>query len=177
MRTCVPEEFFREEFSAPFTYVDTEADCGCIQTDSITVDIEGTLRAYRSLAQANAALLPREVEWCRREGVDCIVSDTVPFAFDVAAAADLPSCAVANFTWHNIYEPYVANAPWFGPFLQQIAQQYRRADLLLEAYPAMPMPLFRRRVPVPLIGRKGRNVRQELTAALGLDPRKHLGLI
>ena len=96
------------------------------------------------------------------------MSDITPFAFEVARGAGLPSVAVSNFTWYDIYEPYVKDYSAFEPYLLRIRQQYEMAGFLLELMPSTGMPFFRKRLRVPLVGGVGRNVRDRLQADRGL---------
>ena len=80
-RTTLPEAFFREEVKKDFSYAPASFDCGCIQKDSLSIDIEKTLSTYRTIAASNASLLENESQWCRAQKADAIVSDIVPFAF------------------------------------------------------------------------------------------------
>ena len=176
-RTLIPQKFFEEEIRRLFGYFPGQFDCGCIQSDSVTVNKKQTLEAYMKLAESNEASLQQEANWALRQGVDGIVSDIPPFALEVAKEAGLPSVAVTNFSWHDIYEPYVKVYPSFQPCLQKIRQQYEMADLLLELIPSNGMPYFRNRLKVSLVGRVGRNVRDRLKDHLGLEKGKHLALI
>jgi hypothetical protein len=176
-RTLIPRKFFQEEIKSPFGYFPDRFDCGCIQSDSVTVDRQETLRTYTRLAEQNQARLEKEANWVLETGVDGIVSDIVPFAFEVAGEAGLPSVAVSNFTWYDIYETYVLDYPAFQPYLQKIRRQYEMAVQLLELMPSTGMPYFRNRMKVHLVGGVGRPVRDQLRGHLGLDKNKHLALI
>ncbi len=176
-RTLIPQKFFEEEIKRPFGYSPGQFDCGCVQSDSVTVNKEETLEAYMKLADTNGARLKEEVKWVLRQGTDGIVSDIPPFAFEVARKAGLPSIAVTNFTWYEIYEPYIKDYPAFRPYLQKIKQQLEMADFLLELMPSTGMPYFRNRLKIPLVGGVGHNVRDRLQAYLGLKKEKHLALM
>jgi len=176
-RTLIPRKFFEEEVDRPFGYFPGQFDCGCIQSDSVTVDQEKTLPTYMKIAQRNEAGLDNEAEWCFTHHIDGIVSDIVPYAFEVARRASLPSIAVTNFTWYDIYEPYVKDYPAFQPCLHKMREQYKMADLLLELMPSSGMPYFRNRLNVSLVGRTGKGIRDRLKNKLGLAREKQIGLI
>lgn len=176
-RTTVPPEFFAEEIRRPFAHAPAEFDCGCRQTDGVTVDVEETLGAYRSIADRNAGLLDTEAAWCVKNGVSVIASDIVPFAFEVARAAGIPSVAATNFTWYSIYEDYAAGRPGFAPYLDKIREQYALADLLLALFPACPMPYFPAALNVGPVGRVGTDIRRRLREENGIAFDKRLGLI
>lgn len=176
-RTTVPREFFTREMARPFAYEPAVFDCGCVQPDGNTIDIRKTLAAYREIAERNRGLLDKEAAWCEKNGVNVIVSDIVPFAFDVADKAGIPSVAAANFTWHTIYEEYAALHPEFTPYLSEMRQQYARADILLAMYPANDMRYFKKQIPVGAVGRAGTDVRARFCSHFGVSAGKKIGLI
>lgn len=176
-RTTLPESFFRAEVKRDFTYAPAAFDCGCIQHDSLRSNIAATLAAYRDIAKRNEEGLDSEAAWCREQNPALIVSDIVPFAFDVSAACRIPSVAVANFTWLDIYEPYCREYPAFYPLLAVLKRQYASAGLLLSLAPALPMGYFPKRIAIPPVGRLGHARRCEIMLHYGINPAKHLGLI
>jgi len=177
LRTALPEGFFREELRREFGWAPAAFDCGCIQADGIRSDIGATLTAYRDIAERNRRLFDEEVSWCRSRDPSVIVSDIVPFAFEVAHRCGIPSVAAANFTWYDIYEPYCGEQPSFRPLLDELKTQYASASLLLSLDPALPMPYFPRRISIGPVGRQGRNRRAEIVRHYGLDGDKHLALL
>jgi hypothetical protein len=176
-RTALPRSFFEEEMKRPFEYAPAAFDCGCVQKDGVTVDIEKTMAAYLAIVQENAAALSGEIQWCRNNRIDRIVGDIVPFAFDVARKAGIPSVAVTNFTWYDIYKEYCTAFPAFTPAVDQIKAQYSSAGVLLALSPALPMDYFRNRMNIGPVGRVGRNVRDKIDEIFGISPGKRIGLI
>jgi hypothetical protein len=152
-------------------------DVGCLQSDGVTVQMEETLKTYCNISIRNDSLLDDEVLWYKEHKVDCIVSDITPFAFEAAQKANIPSVAVSNFTWHDIYSHYVKRYPQYNSMLSKMADQYAKATLALALYPASPMPVFPQIKSVPIVGRRGCNRKNEICNHFGIDHRKHLGLI
>jgi len=174
----IPKQFFKEELTRPHDVRPGGFDVGCLQKDGVTVLIEETLKAYSDIAVNNKLLLDDEVRWCVDNGVDCIVSDITPFAFDVADKVGIPSVAVSNFTWHDIYSPYVDKYPEYAPMLAEMAGQYSKATLAVALYPSFQMmTTFDNKWTVPFVGRKGRNRRKDINTAFGINKNKRLGLI
>jgi hypothetical protein len=176
-RTTLPEEVFREEVKRPFSMAPAEFDCGCIQKDGVTLDKTATLKKYRSIAERNARQIKEEIAWVRQQAIDGIVADIPPFPIEVAKRAQIPSIAVTNFTWHDIYAPFLRDDPSFRPDLDRIREQYAMVDLLLALRPALEMGYFPQKKPMPFVGRKGRSTRSRINEEYGLHPEKHLGLI
>ncbi|MFP4014384.1 MAG: hypothetical protein ACLFVQ_09890 [Chitinispirillaceae bacterium] len=176
-RTDLPSSFFREEVRIRHRVRKGVFDIGCIQSDGVTVDIEKTLGTYREIERRNGTVLDQEVRWCIENKVDVIVSDITPFAFEIASRAGIPSVAVSNFSWHDIYAEYLPLFPRYGEMLERMARQYRMADLLLALHPAADMSCFRLRRDVPVVGRRGVCRRGEISRVYGFDEKKNLGLI
>ncbi len=176
-KTTVPHSFFLQEMSRPFSYELGEFDCGCVQTDGVTVDIDATLSKYRAIAMENANKLEHESKWCRENGIGLIASDIVPFAFEVAFNAKIPSLAITNFTWHTIYKEYISRRPDFSSQLQELENQYALADSLLALYPACDMPYFKKVIPAGPVGRIGNEIRNTLSDTYGISSSQKIGLI
>jgi len=166
-RTSVPCHFFEREMHRNYVVAPARFDCGCLQTNSVSVSIKETLNEYRVLAHKNRELLHSEVCWCRENGVTLIVSDITPFAFEVANAASIPSIAITNFTWYDIYHDYLNEVPEFLPFLEEIKSQYCMADISLSLSPALPMEYFSTQKSMPLVGRCGNSCRQDILKQYG----------
>jgi hypothetical protein len=176
-RTALPEQFLREEVQRRFHYAPAEFDCGCVQQDGVTVNVGATVDRYTALAQRNAGLLDAEAGWLRENQIDGVVSDITPFAFESAAVAKIPSIAVTNFTWHDIYREYAGAYPRFSAVVDAIEGQYSKASLLLALDPPMPMSYFPSRREMPVTGRRGVNDRARIVNRYGLDKSKKIGLI
>jgi hypothetical protein len=153
-RTQLPELSFLKTQQAVFR-METRYDCGCLQTDGVTVDVEATLNCYRKIAHKNRENLQKEIRWCHEQEVDLIVSDITPFAFEIAKYSNIPSVAVTNFTWYDIYAQYLSSFPSFKPYLEEILRQYTYADLLIALQPSLDMNFFRKKTEVPVTDESG----------------------
>ena len=61
LKTTAPERLFREELPGRgFEYIHAEYDCGCLQSDSVTVLRRETLTCYAEIARRNHERLPEE---------------------------------------------------------------------------------------------------------------------
>ncbi len=179
LKTTAPERLFREEMPGRvFEYIADEYDCGCLQSDSVTVLQRETLMRYGQIAQANALRLPEEIAFLQARGVRCVASDVPSFPLFAARKAGISSVAVANFTWHDIYAEYV-QTPDDAALLAQMASEYAAATLACLTPLALPMvgDVFPNVERVPLVARRGHPIRAELTEALGVPANKHLALL
>jgi L-arabinokinase len=177
VKSDVPARFFEEELTVPHSVIEGSFDVGCLQRDGITVLIEETLKTYSGISANNALLLDDEARWCADNKVGCIVSDITSFAFDVADKANVPSIAISNFTWYDIYLPYIDRFPQYAPVLPAMADQYGKATLALALYPSSPMLAFKNKMQIPIVGKKGQNRRAEIFDRFGINHGKRLGLI
>ncbi len=179
LKTTAPERLFREELPGrAFSYVSAEYDCGCLQSDSVTVLRRETLTRYGEIARANAAHLPEEVAFLREHGVRCVASDVPSFPLLAARVAGIPCAAVANFTWHDIYSEYV-ETDTDAVLLRQMAAEYAAATVALLTPLNVPTvgEVFPNVARVPLVARRGQPSRAALAKALGIPPDKHIALL
>lgn len=183
IKSGVPRNFFEEELTVAHTVIDNVYDVGCLQDDAVSVRVRDTLAAYDDVANRNREILSQEVKWCVDNNIDCIVSDIVPFAFDVADKANIPSVAISNFTWHDIYEPYIKKfseyKSIYQSMLDDMARQYQKATRVLALDPAMSMNVFddRKKIKIPPVGKEGVNKKNEIYKTFNINPKKYLGLI
>ena len=179
LKTTAPERLFREELAGrDFDYILAEYDCGCLQSDSVTVLRRETLARYGEIAAQNAARLTNEIAFLQQRGVCCVASDIPAFPLYAAKQAGLPGVAVANFTWHDIYAEYVQTAE-DAALLAQMASEYAAATVALVTPLNVPTGgnVFPNVECVPLVARKGNSVRGALTRTLDIPDGKHLALL
>ena len=179
LKTTAPERLFREEFPGrEFEYVAAEYDCGCLQSDSVTVLRRETLTRYGEITRRNTARLPEEIAFLRQHGVRCVASDVPAFPLHAAHEAGIPGVAVANFTWHDIYSEYV-ETPEDAALLAQMASEYAAATLACITPLCVPTvaDVFPNVVRVPLVARRGKSRRETLRSALDIPLDKHLALV
>lgn len=176
-RTNLPRSFFCEEMSREFDYYNGYFDCGCLQKDSVTVDIKATLDRYKEIALRNATLLESETFWCREQAVDLIVSDVTPFAFEVAHNASIPAIAISNFTWYDIYYEYLDRYPQYRGMVDGMREQYETATCILALSPALEMRYMAKKFTIDLVARAGNRIKSQICHHFNVDPSKKLGLI
>lgn len=141
-------------------------DIGVAQKGGLDMDIDATRALWDEFASELAWRARAEGRLLRERAVDIVVGDIPPMAFLAAQAAELPSIAVANFTWDWIYAAW----PGFETAIEKIQCGYRCADVLLR------LPLhsrsddafagFARIEDVPLIAREARRSREDVRADL-----------
>jgi hypothetical protein len=175
--TTLPESFFRENSARNVRIVACELDCGCVQPDTISVDILATLQRYAAIEGGRAAILPPLVERLKDEGTELVVGDIPPLCFPLAREAALPSLALCNFSWLDIYEPYVRKYPAYRPLLDRMRADYQLADKHLRFVPFFGESLAPDTEELGLVCRTGSLRRSELARLCGLDERKKWCLV
>ena len=79
--SSVPDAFFSRELFRPYTRRDCRLDCGCLQSDFVTVDQRRTLETYAAIADGNEKNIAEIAGWCRSNRVDGIISDIARNSF------------------------------------------------------------------------------------------------
>ena len=165
VKTRAPEWFWRDELPRPFEFVVDSFDVGCVQHDSLSIDIPGTLAAYEAVRAQNEARREIEIADLRARGARVVLTDVAAFPLTLAKRLGIPGVCVANFTWADIYADYQAAEPAFAPLVSEMKAQYAQASLLLDAAMSLPMPYFPARESVGLVARAGTAERERLLAA------------
>jgi len=174
VKSGVPEWFFWQEVHRPFTFTHDVFDCGTIELNGRGVDRIASLKTYASITERNTARLEDEVEWLKAIGARCVVTDIASFPLKAAVKVGIPGFLVANFTWVDIYEPYLAEYPRYAPLVAEMRGEYRLASRAFVAPPSVSMPYLHDVHPVQLMARRGRDRRAELATSFGLPPDRPL---
>src|SRR5690606_15561358 len=177
IHTSLPESFFRDEIHRPFRVVPCEIDCGCLQRDTVEVDVEGTLARYLEIESGREGIVSRYAPMLRESGADLVIGDTPPLAFPIARAAGIPAWCICNFTWIDIYAPYVAKHPGYLSMLRRMEADYAQADRHLRFHPGMESSAAWKVENVGMVCRPGRPRRDEFALRFGLDPARKWCLI
>lgn len=169
IRTLVPESFFREELgNRQFLYAPGEFDCGCIQSDSVTVLKRESLERYREISIRNRNTIKEELEFLRAHNVKCIASDVTPHALRLADEAGIPGYAIANFTWYDIYQEYIQTEDDKKLLDEIVADYHLTTRAFITPLDTITVrDVFPHVVETPLIARKGENIRDRIHAHLG----------
>ncbi|HKP96408.1 MAG TPA: hypothetical protein VJ385_11690 [Fibrobacteria bacterium] len=175
--TSIPESFFRDELHRPFRVIPCEIDCGCLQADTVEVDVEGTLARYLELDRERPDAIARYAPMLRAGGADLVVADTPPLALPIAEAAGVPAWCVCNFTWLDIYAPYVAKHPRYLEMFRRMQADYALADRHVRIHPAMAGAGAFAIEPAGIVCRPARRRRDAFAERFGLDPARKWALI
>jgi hypothetical protein len=180
--TSLPESFFREELHRPHRVIPCEIDCGCLQTDTVEVDIEATLARYLEIESKRADHVARFAPLLRAGGADLVIADAPPLAMAIAKAAGVAAWCICNFTWLDIYADFVIRHPRYLEMFQRMQADYALANRHIRIHPYMEgnasaTPAAWPVEPAGMVGRPGRPNREEFARRFGLDPEKKWCLI
>ncbi len=175
--TSLPELFFREELKNPFTYEYCEIDCGCIQRNTIEVDIIATLEAYQKINAQRDELIAHYSQRLKDIAAEGVIGDIPPLAFPIAQAANLSSWAIGNFSWAEIYAPYIEAHPQYAALLVAIKADYALATQHFYLHPGFPQQSFPQSLNIGILARQGESRRHQLAERFGLNNHKKWCLV
>ena len=143
-------------------------DVGVVQRDGLEMDIDATRQEWRAFACELDNRGAVEAQLLREAGVDALLGDVPPLAFDAAAKAGIPSFGVTNFTWDWIYAAW----PDFEDIVARIQVSYAQAQALLRlplhSTDAEAFAPWRSIEDVPLVARIAKRSREAVRAEYAL---------
>ena len=168
VRSTAPSWLFDRLGADRCRVTSVQTDVGVVQQDGLRFRTDETRRALEELQGRVARVARSERAFWRKERVRLVVSDIAPLPLQWAAQSGLPSIAVGNFGWDEIYGGFARRDPAFGEWADRYREGYGAADCLLRLPFYMPMEAFRRVENAPLVVRapaRGRSaVRRDLQA-------------
>ncbi len=135
-----------------------------VHSDAPVINREQTFRNVMSWMNSWDSYMGRELQFCRENRVDVIISDIVPQSFLVAEELGIPGIAVSNFSWDTILEHLYAD---YDP-IEQVKSAYRSASLALVLPFHTGMDVFPRRQEVGLLAREQQFSRLQMRLRLGI---------
>lgn len=177
VRTAAAAWLFERTVRVPVTYLPGPCDTGMVQIDSLRLDERATAREAAAFYAAFDVRVADEARLLRANDVRLVIADTPPLACAAAAAAQVPSVVLGNFTWDWIYEGY---GELFAAEAPQVLPAIREAYATASAGWRLPMhggfagiALLR---DLPFVARHARHGRAEVFACLGLPADRPLAL-
>ena len=172
VKTSAPSRLFERTLQGQIEVIPLACDSGMAQVDSLTIDIEASIRAAAEFQARLPQLAAAEAAYLGTHGANLVVGDIPPLAFAAAAAAGLPSIAIGNFTWDWIYGAYDQASTL--ELVRDIRQAYRNATRVLR----LPMAggfegLTSVACDIPFVARRSRRHADEVRGMLNLPPRAH----
>lgn len=175
--TSAPEWLFRLNLRRPFTYRHLVTDVGTVQRDALHLDVDETLARCRAFLDGQEEVQDGEARLLKANGVDLVMGDIPPMAFEIAQRLGVPGVAMTNFSWDWIYTPYARGRPGFTEIIDRIRRGYGRANLLLRLPLHGDLSAFPAIRDIPLVTRQAVRGRAEVRAALGFPKDARLILL
>jgi hypothetical protein len=170
VRSAVNDGLLARTLRVPYVLHPGPCDTGIVQSTSIAHDDEGTVETALAFYAGIDARIDAEVRALGPAGVNLIVGDVPPLAFEVAARLGVPGVAIGNFTWDWIYETHPGFLPRGARVLDRIRDGYRQATRALQLPFSDGFDIFREVAPLPLVARRPTRPPAETRAHFGLPP-------
>jgi len=177
VRSAVSPELLQRTLNAPVELLPGACDTGIVQVSSLANDNAATVHAAFEFYRDFPARVDAEVARLAPYDIELVVGDVPPLAFAVAASLQVPSVAIANFTWDWIYESHPGFLPDGSDLLALIRDSYRQATLALELPNPGGTEVFPARERIPMIARQAKRSRDETRDFFGLPQRGQLALL
>ena len=169
MVTTAPRWLLESYISGDFIYRPRSFDVGVIQSDSITMDKETTLKKLQEIKKKERSIIAGEVNFIKQNRVDLLLADIPPIAAKIAQVANIPCWMLSNFGWDFIYRS------WGGEFLEiadWISESFAQCKLLFRLPLHEPMSAFPNIVDVGLTGGIPRYQPEEIKAKFEIHTEK-----
>ena len=162
-----PARLFTDRISGPLEVRGLECDVGLVQRGPLQIDEPASVARWREFVRDWAQQVEHERQWLLDTGVDVVLGDVPPLAFEAAARAGVQSIALANFSWDWIYRHLARRDSGMLEAAEWAASAYRKAGLLLRLPFSGDLSVFPRIEDVPLVARRPTAAPDELRRRLG----------
>ncbi|VAX16100.1 hypothetical protein MNBD_NITROSPINAE04-2344 [hydrothermal vent metagenome] len=169
IRTAAPGWLFGSTRDSSIIIEEADVDSGLAQTDSMTVDIEASLKSFKARIDSFDSGVALETEPIRRWKPSVIVSDISPLGVEAGAAASIPTVVIANFLWDWILIDYAKTTPQFAPIAMRLRETYSKTTSILKTKLSGGFETYKNIEQIPLIARKIEKTRDEARFDLGLS--------
>ena len=178
LRTTVPASFFRDRLTIPWDHQPVQQDVGCIQDGPLTIDVDATWAAHHRFHETWEARLSNEVTAMQAASPALIIADTPYLAIKAGSRAQLPTVALASFTWDLVLNEYChASDSSHQQLIQHIRESYAKADMALRITPAPRIDAFQNICDIGPIASPASPERDRLASALVLRPDERTVLV
>ncbi|TGM81354.1 glycosyl transferase [Leptospira mtsangambouensis] len=129
-------------------------DVGVSQKNSLSIDLQTTKDELIDFEKKKTQLLKEETEYCKKNKIGLILTDSSSFPITIALETGIPSMFIGNFTWDFIYQNYAKDDSYFGVLSEQLQVEYGFVTEALVLPFSCPMPPFLESSNIGLVGRK-----------------------
>jgi hypothetical protein len=178
LRTTVPASFFHERLTIPWDLQSVQQDIGCVQDGPLTIDVDATWAAHQRFHDTWEARLSNEITAMHMASPALVIADTPYLAIEAGSRAQIPTIALANFTWDLVLKEYShASDHSYQRLIQCIRESYAKADIALRITPAPRIDVFRNISGIGPIASPASPERDRLASALALAPNERTVLV
>jgi hypothetical protein len=164
--TEVPQWFFAESLGESFTLHETASDVGLVQDSPLVENLDQTIERLDRALFRDPVAIDRLGARLKELGCRLVMADVSPLGLTVAAAHDVPSVLIENFTWDWIYLNYPDAPAGLRRHGREMETAFTVADLRIQTQPmCCPMDGAVRVSPV---ARRPRTSRGEVRGRLGI---------
>lgn len=178
LRTTVPEPFFRDRLSMPWTHQPVQQDVGCIQRGPLEIDVPATWIALARFHATWERRIDDETAAMKTAGPRLVLADTPYIASAAGRRAGIPVVALANFTWSEILTPFAnPDEPAHHAIMTSIRRSYEQATAALRIAPGLRMDIFQNVRDIGPIAEPATPRRNEFRRHLGIGEAERTVLV
>ena len=178
LRTTVPNSFFRDRLTIQYELSPAQQDIGCVQDGPLKIDIDATWSAHQRFHETWETRLSNEVAAMQAASPALIVADTPYLAIEAGSRAEIPTVALASFTWDLVLKEYChVTDHSHRQLIQHIRGSYAKAILALRIAPAPKIDAFSKVVDIDPIVNPTSPERERLASVLALKPNERTVLV
>ena len=178
LRTTVPASFFNDRLVIPWELSAVQQDVGCIQEGPLTIDVEATWREHERFHATWTDRIQHEVTAMKAARPDVVLADTPYLALEAGSRAQIPTVALASFTWDLVLKEYChASDNSHQQLVQFIRGSYAKAFMALRIAPSPRIDAFSNMIDIGPIASPASPERDRLASALALAPNERTVLV
>jgi hypothetical protein len=178
LRTTVPASFFRDRLTIQWKHSPEQQDVGCIQDGPLKIDIDATWAAHQHFHETWEARLTNEVAAMQAASPSLVIADTPYLAIEAGSRAQIPTVALANFTWDLVLKEYRhASNHSHQQLIECIRGCYAKVDMALRITPAPSIDAFSSMIDIGPIADPAFPERNQLASALALASDERIILV
>ncbi len=178
LRTTVPASFFHDRLTIQWKHSPEQQDVGCIQDGPLKIDIDATWAAHQHFHETWETRLSNEIAAMQAAAPSLVIADTPYLAIEAGSRAQIPTVALANFTWDLVLKEYChASSPSRRKLIECIRDSYAKVDMALRITPAPSIDAFSSMIDIGPIADPAPPERNRLASALDLTSGERLVLV
>jgi hypothetical protein len=178
LRTMVPASFFRDRLAIQWELSPAQQDIGCVQDGPLKIDIEATWASHQRFHKTWEERLSNEVAAMQAASPALVIADTPYLAIEAGSRAQIPTVALASFTWDIVLNEYCnATDNSHQQLIQCIRESYAKAHIVLRITPAPIINAFSNIIDIGPIASLTSPERDRLASALALAPNERTVLV